>query len=47
LFYNHLYLYIIWTSTKMCITPEERMNVYLHKYAYKYTYLYLWFFDYW
>jgi hypothetical protein len=33
------YLYIIWISTKPCITPVEGMNVYRHKYAYNYTYI--------
>jgi hypothetical protein len=38
-FYKHFYLYIIWVSTKLCITPAEGMNAYLHKCAYKYTYI--------
>jgi hypothetical protein len=38
-FYKHFYVYIIWISTKPCITPAEGMNAYMHKYAYKYTYI--------
>jgi hypothetical protein len=37
--YKHFYLYIIWISTKPCITPAEKINTYMHKYAYKYTYI--------
>jgi hypothetical protein len=32
-------MHIIWISTKLCITPAERMNAYMHKYAYNYTYV--------
>jgi hypothetical protein len=37
-FYKHFYVYIIWISTKPCITHVQGINAYLHKYAYKYTY---------
>jgi hypothetical protein len=37
LFLQNFYLYIIWISTKPCITPAEGMNPYMHKYAYNYT----------
>jgi hypothetical protein len=36
LFLQKLYLYIIWISTKPCITVEG-INAYRHKYAYNYT----------
>jgi hypothetical protein len=39
LFLQKFYLYIIWISTKPCITPVEGMKAYMRKYAYKYTYI--------
>jgi hypothetical protein len=36
-FLQTFYLYIIWISTKSCITPAKGMNAYKHKYAYNYT----------
>jgi hypothetical protein len=33
LFLQKLYLYIIWISTKPCITPAERINACRQKYA--------------
>jgi hypothetical protein len=41
LFLQQFYLYIIWISTKPCITPVEGMNAYRHKYAYQYTYIHI------
>jgi hypothetical protein len=37
--YKHLYLNIIWISTKSSITLAEGINTYMHKYAYRYTYI--------
>jgi hypothetical protein len=38
-FLQKCYLYIIWISTKPCVTPVEGMNACRHKYAYNYTYI--------
>jgi hypothetical protein len=32
-------IYIIWISTKSCITPVEGINACRHKYAYNYNYI--------
>jgi hypothetical protein len=39
IFYNHLYVHIIWISTKPYKTHMEGINAYGKKYAYKYTYI--------
>jgi hypothetical protein len=38
-FYNYLYVHVIWISTKPYITHMEEINAYENKYAYKYTYI--------
>jgi hypothetical protein len=39
LFLQKCYLYIIWRSTKPCITPADGTNAYRHKYVYNYKYI--------
>jgi hypothetical protein len=43
-FYKHIYVCIIWISTKPCITHAEGINTYMpyaSKYAYIYIYIYI------